>query len=46
MILMKFPLILPRRFEGKWRLIQIGEFKVNGQKKVECTKINFDLIDI
>lgn len=46
MVPLQFPVILPRHFEGKWRLINIGEFKVNGVIKKECTMINFDIVDI
>lgn len=46
MIKIEFPLVLPRNFEGKWRLVQISEINVDGVVKTQCTKVNFDLVDI
>lgn len=39
-------IIIPRSFEGKWRMTQISEFKVDGVIKKECFRTNFEFVDM
>lgn len=44
MSLTDIPVLIPRSYEGKWRLTLFGEFDDEGGKK-ECMRAYFDLVD-
>lgn len=42
-----FPIYIPRKLAGKWRLTMQGFFQVEGQKKekTECMRVYFDFVE-